>query len=162
MRNPRLFEVTDGFGSLRIAVVEARNSNGHGTFSEIESFVLSGDDVALKIQADVYRFSVPHSGAAPDALVVLFQAANIAEALRLDPRLGLTFGEAVRSGDRRPRIISVFAVDGFVVWPVVGGRVLCQRTARRKDEGNRRNRYRTHCHFLRVILPGDKAAFLSA
>jgi hypothetical protein len=28
--------------------------------------VLSGDDVALKIQADVYRFSVPHSGAAPD------------------------------------------------------------------------------------------------
>ena len=71
--------------------------------------MLSGDDVALKIQADVYRFSVPHSGAAPDALVVLFQAANIAEALRLDARLGLTFGEAVRAGDRRPGIISVFA-----------------------------------------------------
>jgi hypothetical protein len=100
--------------------------------------VLSGDDVALKIQADVYRFSVPHSGAAPDALVVLFQAANIAEALRLDARLGLTFGEAVSAGDRRPGIISVFAVDGFVVWPVVGGRVLCQRTTRRKYEGNRR------------------------
>ena len=28
--------------------------------------MLSGDDVALKIQANVYRFSVPHSGAAPD------------------------------------------------------------------------------------------------
>src|SRR6202046_2922119 len=30
MRNSRLFEVTDGFGSLRIAVIDARNSNGHG------------------------------------------------------------------------------------------------------------------------------------
>jgi hypothetical protein len=65
--------------------------------------MLLGDDVALKIEADVHRFSVPHSGAAPEALVVLFQAANIAEALRLDPRLGLTFGEAVSAGDRRPR-----------------------------------------------------------
>jgi hypothetical protein len=111
--------------------------------------VLSGDDVALKIQADVYRFSVPHSGAAPDALVVLFQAANIAEALRLDARLGLTFGEAVRAGDRRPGIISALAVDGFVIWSVVGRRILCQRTTRRKDEGDRRNRYRAHCHFLR-------------
>jgi hypothetical protein len=102
--------------------------------------VLSGDDVALKIQADIYRFSVPHSGAAPDALDVLFQAANIAEALRLDARLGLTFGEAVRAGDRRPGIISAFAVDGFVIWSVVGPRILCQRTTRRKDEGDRRNR----------------------
>src|SRR6185312_10467704 len=122
MRNSRLFEVTDCFGSLRIGVVEARNSYGHGRFSEIVSFVLSGNDVALKIQADIDRFSVPHGGAAPDALIVLFQAANIAKALRLDARLGLTFSETVRAGDRRPGIIPVFAVDGFVVWPVVGGR----------------------------------------
>src|ERR1700735_4585306 len=140
MRNPRLFEVTDGFGCLRIAVVKARNSNGHGTFSEIESFVLSGDDVALKIQADVYRFSVPHSGAAPDALIVLFQAANIAEALRLDARLSLAFGEAVRAGNRCPGIISAFAVDGFVIWPVIGGRVFCLDTPPRTEGGGCRER----------------------
>ena len=29
MRNSRLFEITDGFGSLRIAVVEVHNCNGH-------------------------------------------------------------------------------------------------------------------------------------
>jgi hypothetical protein len=73
--------------------------------------VLAGDDVALKIQADIDRFSVPHSGSAPDALIVLFQATNIGVALRLDAGPGLTFGEAVRAGDRRTGIISVLA-DG--------------------------------------------------
>ena len=90
--------------------------------------MLAGDDVALKIQADIDRFAVPHRGTAPDALVVLFQAANIAEAFRLYARLGLTFGEAVRARDRRPGIISVFAVNGLVVRPVIGGRVLGPRT----------------------------------
>src|SRR6185369_721371 len=106
------------------------------------AFVLSGDDVALEVQADVYGFSVPHSAASPDTLVVLFQAAHIAVALRLDARLGLTFGKAVRPGDRCPGIVSTLGVDGFVVRPVVSGRILCQRTTRRKDEGDRRNEYR--------------------
>src|ERR1700741_3199477 len=115
--------------------------------------MLAGDDVALKIQADIDRFSVPHSGSAPDALIVLFQATNIGVALRLDAGLGLTFGEAVRAGDRRTGIISVLAVDGFVVWPLVGGRILCQRATRRKDEGDHRNRYRSHFHFLWLFSP---------
>jgi hypothetical protein len=111
--------------------------------------LLFGDDVALEIQADINRFSVTHRGAAPDTFVVLFQTTNIGVALRLEARLGLSFGEAVRSGDRRPGIISALAVDGFVVWPVIGGRILCQRATRHKDEGDRRNGCYAHCHFHR-------------
>src|SRR6185312_5775867 len=37
-----------GIGALQRLLTRSK------TFSEIESFVLSGDDVALKIQADVY------------------------------------------------------------------------------------------------------------
>jgi hypothetical protein len=87
----------------------------------LKSFVLFGDDVAFKIQANIHRLSVPHSGAAPDALVVFFQAANICVAFRLDARLGLALGEAVCSGDRRPGIISALAVDGFVFGPSLAG-----------------------------------------
>src|SRR4029078_1849723 len=101
MWNSRRFEVTNGFGCSRIAVVEARNCNGHE-----RSPMLLSDNIAIKIQADIYRFSTSHSGATPDTLVVLFQAAKAGEALRLDARLGLTFGEAVRSGDGRPGIVS--------------------------------------------------------
>ena len=93
MWNSRRFELSNGFGGLRIAVLEARNSNGHRHSPNncfLVLLMLLSDDIALKIQADIYRFPTRHSGAAPDTLVVLFQSAKIGVALRLDARFGLT------------------------------------------------------------------------
>src|SRR5690606_30131144 len=52
-------------------------------------------DVALIIHAHRDGLTVPHGPAAPDAIGVLLQAADLAVAARLDARPGLILGEAV-------------------------------------------------------------------
>ena len=64
---------------------------------------LPADYVALKVHADVHGFAVLRSFTAPHTSIVFLKIGNILEALRLDPRLGLTFRKAVRSsGQERP------------------------------------------------------------
>lgn len=108
-------------------------------FLQKGSVVLPGDDVALKVQANVNRLSVLHSFATPDTAVVLFQVGYVVVAARLDARFGLTFGEAVGARDGSVRTGLTLAVYGLVVRTATSGRVLRKRTGGRKYKDDRGN-----------------------
>src|SRR5262249_8393572 len=59
------------------------------------------DDVSFVVEGDVDGFSVLHRRASPDALVILLEAGDADESLRLDPALGLRLREAVRTREWR-------------------------------------------------------------
>src|SRR4051812_47710570 len=74
---------------------------------------LLGSDVALKVEAHRDALAVLHRLPTPDALIVLAQLAHIGEAIRLDARLRLPLGKAVRTCDGRSWVRrSVRGVDG--------------------------------------------------
>ena len=53
-------------------------------------------DVALKVDAHRDAFAVLRRLPTPDTLIIFAQLAHIGKAVRLDARLRLSFGEAVR------------------------------------------------------------------
>jgi hypothetical protein len=55
--------------------------------------------VALKVDTDADALAILHGLPPPDALIILSQLAHVGKAVRLDTRLGLSFGEAVGTGN---------------------------------------------------------------
>ena len=91
----------------------------------MEFSLLRRIDVALKI--DAYRRGRPALAgfAAPDTVVVLRQFSNVGEAGFLNFRLGLSFGEAVATGDGSVGVVLSGTVNRVVVRSRLRGRVLC-------------------------------------
>src|SRR3954462_14980652 len=84
---------------------------------------LTRGHVALEVEAYGYGLAVLNGLAAPDALLVLAQFAHAREPVRLDARLRLAFGEAVRSCDRRSWVgRRVGTIDGRRIRITIGRR----------------------------------------
>src|SRR6185295_7560875 len=71
-----------------------------------------GEYVALEVERDVDGLAVPLRFAAPDSLVVLFQAADIRKALRFETGFRLAFGDTVCTRDGSGNI-SIVAFGRF-------------------------------------------------
>ena len=83
---------------------------------------LLADNVSLKVHAYVHGFAALRGFTAPDTSIVFLKTGNIRKALRLDPRLDLTFRKAVRSSDRSARVRrTVRRVHGGCIGVGIGG-----------------------------------------
>src|SRR6185436_4393839 len=104
---------------------------------------LHADYVALKVHADVHDFAVLRGFTAPHTSIVFPKIGNIREALRLDPRLGLTFRKAVRSSDWGARVWrTVRRVHGGCICVGIGGlacRLLLSKGRESDCDEHRRN-----------------------
>jgi len=93
-------------------------------FEDANGLSLSGDHVALEVEAYVDGFAILHGFAAPNTIVVLLKLANVGKAVGLEPRFGLAFSEAIGARNRCAGIVGVLCIDRVVPWPLVGGGIL--------------------------------------
>src|SRR3954470_8512674 len=119
--NAGSLQAADGFGGILVAVEERRDGLvRHDRFTSSERMRLCagilvvgwnerwrsgllGLNRALVVDAHADRLAVALGLAAPDALIVLAQLGDVAEALRLKAGARLRFGEAVGTGLDRAR-----------------------------------------------------------
>ena len=124
MVHSRSFQTFNCRLSVGVVIVKTRYSNSHFYCPLMRETLLCGllaDYVALKVHADVHGSAVLRGFPAPDSSIFL-KTGNIRKALRLDPRLDLTFRKAVRSSDRSARVRrTVRRVHGGCIGVGIGG-----------------------------------------
>src|SRR5437764_8431787 len=112
------------------------------------------DDIALVVEADIDLLAVLHRLAAPNAVVVLGEPADIREAILLDSGLRFAFGEAVAAFNRCFDLLRGRAADSGILRSAGGRRVLAlslgQSAARDQRDNGTQNKRITHAYLVQI------------